>query len=185
MIRAAAVLLLSAAPAFAEGCPAVITGIDWDNGSSDTVTSRASDMLVLDSEIAMGGEERYPIRFRLQAGVIPLWNSGADGPVSTDWATPLPAAADLVPGASFTLGGSQHAWGEVEPVRLTLTVQAVEMLTVAGCQYEVARIGMRRTLAHDSPTEAQVWLHLPSLLPLREASAGTEEPWLREVVALR
>ncbi|GAB1362483.1 hypothetical protein MASR1M32_17190 [Rhodobacter sp.] len=117
--------------------------------------------------------------------MIPLWNSGADGPVSLDWSTPLPAAADLVPGATFTLEGSQHAWGEVAPLRLTLIVQAVEQLTVAGCRYEVTRIGMRRDLDQDCPTEVQVWLHLPSLLPLREASAAAGDPWQRDVVALR
>src|SRR5690606_33430158 len=103
----AALVLAAIGPAaLADACPAVITATDWDDGTRITLASRASDMTVLDTGIPLDGGESFPVRFRMQAGLIPLWNSGADGPVSHDWTTPLPGPSDLLPGARFDLTGS-------------------------------------------------------------------------------
>lgn len=182
---AALVLMANASAALAGACPVTITHIDWDDGARDTVSDRENDVLALDSEIPMGGGDRYPVRFRTQAGIVPLWNSGADGPVSHDWTTPLPSAADLVPGAKFDLKGNVDAWGERVPVSLTLSVAGTEQLEVAGCSYDVTRIETRRRVNGAEEDPVEVWLHLPSLLPLREASASDEAPWSRKVIALR
>lgn len=184
-LAAALALAAPGSAAFAGACPAVISGTDWDDGTRVTVSTRASDMLVLETGIAMDDGEHFPIRFRTQAGVIPLWNSGADGPVSHDWTTPLPSAADLVPGATFDLAGSLQAWGEVEPLALRLSVRETAELTVAGCSYPVTVIEMQQTLGAEVVPPVVVWLHLPSLLPLREESEAAPEPWAREVAALR
>lgn len=182
----AALALAAAGPAaFADPCPAVITATDWDDGTRITLASRASDMMVLDTGIPLDGGESFPVRFRMQAGLIPLWNSGADGPVSHDWTTPLPGPADLLPGARFDLTGSLHAWGEVQPLTLRISVLGVEDLTVAGCTYEVTRIETQMTEGATAAAPVLTWLHLPSLMPLREASETAETPWRREVVALR
>ncbi|GAB1362482.1 hypothetical protein MASR1M32_17180 [Rhodobacter sp.] len=61
MMRAgvAALLLAATGPALAGPCPSTISSIVWDDGTTDTVSSRASDMLMLDSEIAVDGGNTF------------------------------------------------------------------------------------------------------------------------------
>jgi hypothetical protein len=169
-MRGAAVLLALAVSggAAAAGCPEVITRTVWDDGLAFAVTAREGEVAVMTG----GPAEGAGVDYRMQAGLILLQSSGVDGPILYDWAPPLPRVADLVPGASFDLTGTQTAMMLTVPVRLQISVTAAEEMTVAGCTYPVLRAELRLTEDGTEYGAMATWLHVPSLMPLRQEMLG-------------
>jgi hypothetical protein len=183
MKRAFAVLVMMTGAAQAQ-CPATITVTEWEDGYVETLTGREGDVGLFTATLPQGETDAPPIDYRMHAGLIQLESRGIDGPVLFKWTTPLPDAAAIVPGASFALQGTQSAMLMDTPVMLTLQVLRAEEIAVAGCRYPV--LVVQSTLAENGASfdPLTVWIHMPSLMPLRQETAGPAG-WASEVVALR
>ncbi len=184
MRRALVLLLLMTAGAAQAQCPATITVTEWDDGYVETLTGREGDVGQFTATLPQQDTAAPPVDYRMHAGLILLQSRGIDGPILFTWTTPLPEAAALVPGASFTLQGTQSAMMIDTPVTLTLQVLRAEEITVAGCRYPV--LVVQSTLAENGASfdPLTVWIHMPSLMPLRQETSGPAG-WATAVVALR
>ena len=172
--------VLCSGPAFA-GCPAEIAGLTLADGAVQTVQGREGDVVSIWHETA-----EYAVGFEHLAGVIPLRVQGVDGPMEYDWATTLPALADIVPGATFILEGTLRAAdGYAEAVKLQLRVLGPGQVTVGDCTLDVMRVETVDWIGGQMVGTITLFLHLPSLMVLRSETKAAEGPWVTEAVALR
>jgi hypothetical protein len=154
---------IAAAPMAQAGvCPAEISGLTRDTGEVLTIEGRSGDAVTLRFTSA-----DYSFVYRDQAGLIPLDAQGIDGPIVYDWATPLPAVADLVPGAAFRLDGRLAGDGQDEAVAMDIRVVGPESLTVGNCAVAVLKVEITNLYAGQTIGLTTHYLHLPSLLILR------------------
>ncbi len=121
---------------------------------------------------------------RLHAGLILLQVQGVGEPELYVWETALPGPDALVPGAVFVLEGHRELLGGRMPVTTRLTVLGTEDLAVAGCTYPVVVTETVLEMGDSVPAPLTVWLHLPSLMPLRQVLGEPYDETL-DVTALR
>lgn len=143
-------------------CPLHISGFTQETGEVLTVEDRKGDVVSIRFT-----SEQYSYARRDQAGLIPLDIAGIDGPILYDWATPLPAVADLVPGATFHLEGVVNGEGTTEAVAMDLKVIGPEKLMVGNCPLDVLKIEITNWYEGTAIGLTTYYLHIPSLLTLR------------------
>lgn len=150
MIRHAATLLLGilAAPPASAECVDLATAppstAEFEDGIVIDVLTRDAGMLHY--RITEMGQPTVEMKTHL--GTVPLWSRRGGSETVFAWDTPLPALADLVPGANFELVGRATPDGNgPTPAALGIAIGEWTGIVIDGCPIRV----LRSTLRHGPP----------------------------------
>jgi hypothetical protein len=101
-----------------------------------------------------------PSQVETRWAIWPLRTRAGGSTAVFDWGTArLPAPGDLVAGREVTLAGTMAIDGAAPvPYRITVRLVGPDVVTVAGCRYDVLRLWLRMGPAGGTQVEGERWL---------------------------
>lgn len=155
----------------------------YDSGQVIEVLSRDGDRMTYRQTIVESGKT---VEMTVQAGLFTL-SALRDGEGAVfDWKTPLPALAELTPGATFRAEAILTTPGLLPPRPFVAEVQvlAEERLQLAGCDWPVLKVLVKNTEGGKPLGENTKWLHVPSMITLKSVVADHGSSRTQQVTAL-
>lgn len=142
----------------------------YDSGQVIDILSRDGDRMTYRQTIVASGKT---VEMTVQSGLFTL-SALRDGEGAVfDWKTPLPAMADLKPGATFRAEAILTTPGLLPPRPFVAEVQVLgpETLDIAGCAYPVLKVLVQNSEGGKPLGDNTKWLHLPSMITLKSVVA--------------
>lgn len=143
-----------------------LTKVTYDTGMTMEVVTRMEDTVVFLQTITKTGKT---VEMTVTAANFTLSAlRGGEGAVF-DWKTPLPAAADYVPGASFTAEAMLTTPGGLppRPFKAEVAVLGEEVVTIAGCDFPAMKMVVKTSEGGMPMGENTKWVHMPTLVSLK------------------
>jgi hypothetical protein len=185
MIRSFALALCLSSPAMADCLPdgALPSKLTFNSGAVVEVLGREGETLRYRQTIAENGRQ---VEMTVHAGIYTV-SALRDGEGAVfDWKDPLPALADLVPGATFAHEAILTTPGFLPPRPFKTEVQIVGMeeITVAGCAMQALKMVVKNNEAGKDLGEITKWVDPATLLTLKSEVREGEAMRAQEVVVM-
>lgn len=172
-----------ATSALAATCPEAPVKASYNSGATVDVIAKMGDTLVYRQTVEATGQV---VDMTVHLGLVTLTAlRGGEGAVF-EWKTPLPTAADLIPGATFSLEAMLTTPGILPPRPFTAEIEVIglESVEVGGCSYEALKVVIKNAEGGKPLGDNVKWIHLPTLVTLKSEITEQGDTRVQEVTAL-